>query len=89
VFQRCKIQEQQIGLQIKKDLKTKFHLLQEVYRDQELIILMIKVMDTIYYLQIEMEAWQSLERIQLVLSPAIKLSLQAQEVINYRVILDI
>ena len=89
MFQRCKIQKLQIGLQIKKDLKTQFHLLEEVYQDQELIIHMTKVMDTIYCQQIEIQAWQKLEIIHLVLSPAIKLSLQVQEVTNYQVILDI
>ena len=42
-----------IGLQVKKDLKTLSLLLQEVYQDQELIIHLTKVMDIIYYPQIE------------------------------------
>ena len=89
MFQLCKIQKQQIGHQVKKDLKTQFHLLEGAYQDQELTIHMIKVMDTIYYLQIEIQAWQRLGRTHSVISLVIKLSLQVQEVINYQVILDI
>ena len=89
MFQLCKIRKQQIGHQVKKDLKTQFHLLEGVYQGQELIIHMIKVMDTIYYLQIEILAWQRLGKTHSVINLVIKLSLQVQEVINYQVILDI